>query len=250
MIPALEEIAAFGLVHPSVKGATIDFEMYGYDPFKIYPQAIGFEDVAYGAFLRAAVGHLNEITRAEASGIKPEQRYEWLRSRGLLHFYFLILELESEKLGRLIRQRIRAINPDFIFGAYQAALPDTWFYRGLIRGLSTPEMPMIWMSFQGISAPDVDRFWNRGCHILNASALMLGTVPIREYPAAMLAGRKFHDGYWINRYNWLIDDAKGAKSIEIPDGSREDAWKSLAEGNWLIDEFERKRPNGSGRETP
>lgn len=247
MIPSLEEVAAFGLVHPSVKGATIDFEMYGYDPFKIYPQAIGFEDVAFSAFLRAAVGHLDEQTLAGAASVRPEQRYEWLRMRGLLRFYFLLLETESEKLGRLIRRRIHAIDPDFIFGAYQAALPDTWFYRGLIRGLSTPEMPMIWMCFQGISAPDVDRFWNQGRHILNASAVMLGTVPIREYPEAMLAGRRFHDGYWINRYNWLLDDAKGAKSIEIPDGSREDAWKALTEGNRRIDEYDRRRAVNLGR---
>jgi len=64
MIPALEEVARFSLNHPSVKGATIDFEMYGYDPFKIYPQAIGFEDVAFSAFLRAAAGHLDDATIA------------------------------------------------------------------------------------------------------------------------------------------------------------------------------------------
>ena len=148
MIPALEEVARFSLKHPSVKGATIDWETYGFDPFKMYPQAIGFEDVSYSAFLRAAAGHLDDATIAEAATLIPAQRYTWLRDRGLLHFFFLLLENESEKLGRIIRQRIHAINPDFIFGAYQAALPDTWFYRGIIRGMSTPEMPMIWMSFQ------------------------------------------------------------------------------------------------------
>jgi len=177
----------------------------------------------------------------------PAQRYVWLRDRGLLRVFFLLLENESEKLGRLIRERIHAINPDFIFGAYQGALPDTWFYRGIIRGLSTPEMPMIWMSFQVLSAADVDRFWSRGCHILSATALMLGTFPVREYPAAMAAGRWFHDGYWINRYNWLVDDAQGRKSIEIPDSSREVAWKSLTEGNRLLDIEERKRASITGK---
>ena len=91
-------------------------------------------------------------------------------------------------------------------------------------------MPMIWMSFQVLSAADVDRFWSRGGHIFNATALMLGTFPVSEYPAAMSAGRWFHDGYWINRYNWLADDAHGQKSLEIPDSSHEDAWKSLTAG--------------------
>ena len=250
MIPALEEVARFGLGHPSVKGATIDFEMYGYDPFKMYPQAIGFEDVAYFAFLRAAGGHLDEATLAEAATLFPARRYTWLRDRGLLRLFFLLLENESEKLGRLIRHRIHAIDPDFIFGAYQAALPDTWFYRGIIRGMGTPEMPMIWMSFQVLSADDADRFWSNGCHILNATALMLGTFPVRDYPDAMLAGYKYHDGYWINRYNWLVDDAKGAQEHRIPDGTREEAWKSLAEGNRRIDEEVRKRAQALGRKSP
>ena len=72
-------------------------------------------------------------------------------------------------------------------GAYQAALPDTWFYRGLIRGLSTPEMPMVWMSFQVLSAPDVDRYWSNGCHILNATALMLGGCRAGDRAAASTA---------------------------------------------------------------
>ncbi len=230
MIPALEEVARFSLHHPSVKGATIDFELYDYDPFKVYPEAIGFENVAFSAFLRASHGHLDGATLAAAAELKPAERYPWLRDRGLLGFYFLQLENESEKLGRLIRRRIHAIQPDFIFGGYQAALPYSWFYRGLIRGLSTPEMPMVWMSFQVLSAPDIDRFWLKGCSILNATALMLGTFPIREYPAAMSAGRWLHDGYWINRFNWLADDARGKKSIEIPDGTRAEAWRSPDRG--------------------
>jgi hypothetical protein len=194
MIPALEEVARFGIDHPSVKGATIDFEMYGYEPLIVYPEAIGFEDVAFSAFLRASVGHLDLATIGDAATLVPAQRYPWLRDRGLLAFFFLQLENESEKLGRLIRARIHAINPRFIFGAYQAALPGTWFYRGLMRGLGTAEMPMIWMSFQVLSAADVDRFWLAGCPMLNATALMLGTFPIRDYPDAMWAGRWFHDG--------------------------------------------------------
>jgi len=250
MIPALEEVARFGLKHPSVKGATIDFEMYGYDPFKVYPEAIGFEDVTFSAFLRASAGHLDDATIGEAAVLIPSQRYAWLRDRGLLGFFFLQLENESEKLGRLIRRRIHAINPNFIFGGYQAALPYMWFYRGLMRGLCTPEMPMIWMSFQVLSAADVDRFWLSGCPIINATALMLGTFAIREYPDAMWAGRWFHDGYWINRYNWLVDDARGRKSIEIPDGSREEAWKWLTAGNRRIDVEERRRARDAGRSHP
>ena len=73
MIPALEEVARFSLKHPSVKGATIDLEMYGYDPFKIYPQAIGFEDVSFSAFLRAAAGHLDDATIAEAASLDPRR---------------------------------------------------------------------------------------------------------------------------------------------------------------------------------
>jgi len=241
IIPELEEIAKFGTRHSSVKGATIDFEMYGYEPVIFYPEAVGFEDVAYRAFLRGAEGYVDADLLAQAARLAPEQRYTWLRDRGLLDTFYLILENESEKLGRIIRQRIHAIHPKFIFGAYQAGLPYSWFYRGLMRGLSTPAMPMIWMSFQSLSGADVDRFWTRGQHMLNAAALMLGTHPIAQWKDVMMTGRKFHDGYWLNRYTWLLDDAGGRKSIEIPDGSHEQAWQALREANRLIDENDRGR---------
>jgi hypothetical protein len=79
---------------------------------------------------------------------------------------------------------------------------------------------------------------------------MLGTFPIRDYPDAMWAGRWFHDGYWINRYNWLVDDAKGRRNPEVPDGSREQAWKSLTEGNRRLDVEEQRRAQGAQRNHP
>jgi len=100
---------------------------------------------------------------------------------------------------------------------------------------------MIWMSFQSLSGADVDRFWTRGQHMLNAAALMLGTHPIAQWKDVMMTGRKFHDGYWLNRYTWLLDDAGSRKSIEIPDGSHEQAWQALREANRLIDENDRGR---------
>ena len=241
MIPAMEEVAKFSLRHPSVKGVMVDYEMYGFEPIIFYPEAIGFEDVSYKAFLRSAEGHIDAKLLAEAAALDYGARYPWLRDHGLLTTFYLLLEGESEKLGRLIRERIHAINPNFIFSAYHAGLPYSWFYRGLIRGMSTPEMPMLWLSFQGLSGADVDRFWSHGQHMLNASAIMLGTYPIAQWKDAMMAGRRFHDGYWLNRFNWLIDDAKGKKSIEIPDGTHQQAWQALQEGNRLIDEYDRKK---------
>lgn len=226
MIPAFEEVARFSVKHPSVKGITIDYEMYGYEPVIFYPETIGFEDVAF----HAVATHLP----AEARDLPPERRYEWLRDRGLLGQYFGLLEHEAEKLGRSIRVRIHSINPKFIFGAYQAGLPYTWFYRGLMRGMSTPEMPMIWLSFSTQSAAEVERWWGRSQHILNASAVMLGLHPVAEWKNVLPALAHYHDGYWLNRYNWLIDDAAGKRSIEIPDGTREEAWKALAEANRRI----------------
>ncbi len=240
-IPAIEEVAKFSVHHPAVKGITVDYEMYGFEPIIFYPEAIGFEDVSYHAFLRAAEGHIDAKLLAEAASLDYAARYPWLRDHGLLSTFYLLLEGESEKLGRLIRERVHAINPNFILGAYHAGLPYSWFYRGLIRGMSTPEMPMLWMSFQGLSGADVDRFWSHGQHLLNASAIMLGTVPIAQWKDAMMAGRRYHDGYWLNRYNWLVDDAQGKKSIEIPEGTHQQAWQALQEGNRLIDEYDRKK---------
>jgi hypothetical protein len=82
--------------------------------------------------------------------------------------------------------------------------------------------------------------WTRPDHRLRA-------LSTRIFECRHPAGRKFHDGYWINRFNRLVDDAEGAKNIETPNGSRADAWKALTEGNRRIDEYDRKQAANPGK---
>ena len=46
-----------------------------------------------------------------------------------------------------------------------------------------------------------------------------------------------HDGYWLNRYTWLVDDGTGRLSIEVPHGTQREAWEALSEGNRLLDQY-------------
>jgi hypothetical protein len=50
-----------------------------------------FEDVSYRAFLLGRGRYLNAGLLAEAAKLAPENRYPWLRDRGLLDTFYLIL---------------------------------------------------------------------------------------------------------------------------------------------------------------
>ena len=77
-------IADFSLTHPGVGGIAIDVELYAHPPAFNYYMGYGFEDACYTFVLDRWAGWVGGSLLDEAAGLGLTERFDWLRTHGLL----------------------------------------------------------------------------------------------------------------------------------------------------------------------
>ena len=94
----LRAIAEFSLEHPCIGGIAIDVELYAHPPAYNYYTGYGFEDACYNAVLERWEGWVDAAVLTEAADVGLTERFDWLRTRGLLEGYFTVLSSEVERI--------------------------------------------------------------------------------------------------------------------------------------------------------
>jgi hypothetical protein len=210
----------------AVAGIVLDLEMYGRRPL-FFSQGVDFGDGPFRAFLEDR----SEEESEEGEGLRPEARFPWLRDKGLLADYYAFLERRAEALGRELRLAVREVHPDLIVGCYAAGILHRWFYRGLWRGLSEPDRPVILFTFQRDADLDLTALHEAGVHAIHVRGLLMGQMEPEEYRPLFADALARHGGYWLNRLTSLVA-RQGFYPNEAPRGmSQEDAWKTIAHAN-------------------
>ncbi len=155
-----------------------------------YNNLVDFSDSAWDGY--------KKHTDAPAISI-PQERINYLIKQNKLSSYFITLEREAYELARLIQTDIRTILPCAMIGAYTKTPLDTWFYRGIMRGLGTQKNPLLWftsnLNFYG------HQQWINYNHInaLHVTNVLLDHFnnPIDVRSINSLA--HVHDGLWYSR---------------------------------------------------
>ena len=225
-------IAEFSLEHPCVGGITMDVELYGHPPAFNYYMGYGFENECYFTVLDRWKGWGDGGLLHEAEDIQLPDRFNFLRVNGLLDEYFNVLSAEVERICRSIRSDILRINPDLLIASYIFTTPSNWFDLGVYRGFSSPERPMILMTFNVKSGCMMEQLRRRGVYAYHTSVALLGMIKQDEYSTVFANARKYGHGYWMNNVNSLIQadpnsvEAPARQGIEF-----DDAVKTIREAN-------------------
>jgi hypothetical protein len=207
-------MAEFSLDHPCVAGLTMDVELYGHPPAYNYYMGYGFEDACYYAALDRWTGLLDAGLLEDARAVQLPDRFNFLRTRGLLEAYFTLLSDEVARLCAGIREDIWRVNPDLLFASYIFTTPCNWFDLGVYRGFSTPERPLILMTFNVRSGRMMEHLRRRGVYAYHTSVALLGMIRKEEYEAVFVNARRYGHGYWMNNVNALISG--NPNSVESP----------------------------------
>lgn len=219
-------LARWATSRPEVAGIILDLEMYGRRPL-FFGQGVDYGDGPFLSFLQSLEDKVAERGRNLALG----ERFSWLREGGLLRAYLLFLERRSEEMGRELRERIRAIHPHLILGCYSAGILHRWFYRGLWRGMSEPQRPILLFTFQRDAEMDLAQLRAEGVHALHVRGLLMGMMKREHYVPLFQAALTRHVGYWLNRLTSLVAKT-GFHPIESPQGmSAEEAWEVIRQAN-------------------
>ena len=207
-------IADFSLSHPCVGGIAIDVELYAHPPAFNYYMGYGFEDACYTFVLDRWEGWIDGAVLAEAEGLRLRERFDWLRTRGLLEGYFTVLSSEVERICREIRDDVWRINPDLLFASYIFTTPCNWFDLGVYRGFSSPDRPVVLMTFNVRSGRMREYLRENRIHAYHASSALLGMIEREAYAPVFAKAHEYGHGYWMNNINALL--YAGSDSCESP----------------------------------
>ncbi len=237
------EVAKLARDNPYVVGYAIDPEMYQCWLYGHY--MLGgtcFCDHCLGGFLKSK-GLAADVLAEKKTG---QERYDWLRQQKLWPEYDKYLEEQTAKMAAWCRDELHAIDPDLLWCVYVLEIGN-WFCRGLARGLSRPDLPVVNFCEHTYYSVGYDREWldkimdafkDWGANVLQGSALWdlhfpptkPGFLPAHIYNLGINA-----EGWWY----WPGDDLyrdRGARYAYLNQPAYfEDYWDACVWGNQEID---------------
>jgi hypothetical protein len=129
-------VAASGDTH-RIDGVFWDNELYGSDPLYLNYAGWGYADSIWEAYL-------DDLGESPGT-IAPSGRYAWIVASGAggldAHREFLSDSIAALASG--LRERVHAVNPNFLFGVYQSPGSNEPYAAALSAGLSSPTAPLI-----------------------------------------------------------------------------------------------------------
>jgi hypothetical protein len=231
-----DEMAHLSLAEPGITGLFWDLEMYTF-PGLNHQEGQAMEDACFEAFLAAESAYLHREQTAEAEHLAVAERYRWLRDAGLLRRYYATLERGVERLAQELRERVRAVNPKLEFALYDLHIPNNWFYRGFMRGLSLPERPIVLLTYEAGGARQKETAAIEGCYYLHCAGALLNALPPHRWQESLPLLCDSTDGYWLfPLYPLQADrDPLTLKGDETYLGTREEMISGIARANRLLD---------------
>jgi hypothetical protein len=237
------EIARLARGNPYLVGYGIDPEMYQCHAYGHYkPGGTCYCDYCLGGFLRSQRQSAEVLKERRTA----DDRYRWVAEHKLARAYDAYLEQETEKIAVWCRTELHRENPDLLLCVYVLEVGN-WFCRGLARGLSTPDMPVVNFCEATYYSLGYERRWldkttqrfqELGSNFLQGSAVWdLHFPPTRPgYLAAHaynLAVRA--EGWWYWPGDRLYDDWNVTHRYGGVPAYYEDYWNAVVTANREID---------------
>jgi hypothetical protein len=180
----------------TIDGIFIDLEMYhAQEQEASYPALCDFSDNAWHIYLNSIFCDI------KIKDIKKRTKY--LYNTNKFDEYFNILENEARKIGEKIREHIKAKLPNGVIGVYMQTLPNSWFYNGILSGLSTKTEPIILATFNNQFFMHYDTIAENNIYALHMPVMLLSQFEKVNDFKEIDELKKSHDGIWFNRFSWL-----------------------------------------------
>ncbi len=239
--PVAVELAKLSKEFPNtLLGSFNDMELYGFESLTI-TEAFSFDSLTFNKFLeRKKTLLLKRNLYNEALDVLPHLRFEWLKQNNLLRIYFSTLEDVVSEMAKQLDDEIRKINPDFIWGFYTPGIPQSWYYKGLWKGLSLPGRPVFLITYEGRGNQQVDYLASDGIYLIHCPGLLMNTLKGNEWKECLTGFAKNENGYWLfPGYSMLMDEnwKYGRNDWSILQ-SPDELFKVLKETNAIIESRE------------
>ncbi len=241
--PIAIELAKLSNEFPNtLLGSFNDMELYGFESLTI-TEAFSFDYLTYNEFVERKKTFLqNRNQYDEALNVLPHLRFDWLKKNGLLKIYFSTLEDAVAAMAKQLDVEVRKINPGFVWSFYTPGIPQSWYYKGLWKGLSSPERPVLLITYEGRGKQQVDYLASDGIYLIHCPGLLMNTLKGKEWRECLSGFASNENGYWLfPGYSMLMDEnwkyGRNDWSILQPP---DELFKILKETNEMIESRSRK----------
>jgi hypothetical protein len=232
MTPLFLGAARAAEAFPGILGLHLDMELYGAGQLW-YSQGYAFDDDTWTRIL-AVVGQSAPGLQAEAGGLGLTDRLPWLVDHGLAGPAFAALEQETAQRVAALREEAWAIHPDLEMAFYGVMVSTAWFYKGWMRGLSTPERPVTHLSYDIATRRATQVLQREGIAVLGAGGILGVLFSPEDLAKGIFGAGSRADAYWLFQFTdfpvtW--DPDKPPKMNGTPDAY----WEAIAAANQQLD---------------
>lgn len=138
-----------------------------------------------------------------------QDRVQYLKNNKRFAQYFEILTQEARKIGQQIRHQLQVLKPELRVAVYAPTLPSSWFYRGIMSGLSTPTTPLITATFNTDFYRHRPWLEQHNIFLKHGSALMMSKITDTD-SSLIKQIAPHHDFVWYNRPSRQLYQTKTA----------------------------------------
>ena len=142
-------------------------------------------------------GALDSARSIGFGALAPATLADSLEETGLLASYDSVLEAAVAERVRTLRTAARRGRPDLLFVVRGDVAPANWFHLGLLRGLATPDAPVILLTPEPDGRALAARYAARGIPVLTAVALVPRRIAPAEWPRLKRLAFERNDGFWL-----------------------------------------------------
>lgn len=179
-------------------GVFLDLEMYhAQRQASQYTPLMDFSDIAWQTFSSALQQPALMVITS------PHERVTYLFNNRLFKQYFAVLGNASKKIGSTLRNHIKTKLPNALIACYNLYIPTTWFYQGLLAGLSSEQNPLIIATFNNDFYSHQPWLKQQFIYAFHIPVILLSKLTDKPDFHLFTLAKQLHDGYWINRFSRL-----------------------------------------------
>jgi hypothetical protein len=192
-----------------IAGIVLDLEMYGRKTSSSFTACMGFEPTTFAAFVKQSNIRLKLNTNTEIVSYL-------MQNPAIAKGYFKFLESDARVLGNDLRLYLHKKIPRCRTICYAPNVPVSWFYKGLLKGLSTTRQPLPLFTFNAEFAWHANWLKKNEIYVSHSSVLMLSKLRSLKDFAWVDEILQKHNGAWINRFSRFVEnyDKKGWSFLE------------------------------------
>ncbi len=183
-----------------IAGIFMDLEMYhAQNQAGQYTNTMDFGDHSWNIYDKKCAHEAHKNLKT------PQERIDFLLKTKRLEKYLSCLKEEAFELGKKLREEIRKKLPNAMIGIYTITLPESWFLLGFLAGLSTPEDPLLLLTFNNEAFSHFEYLRSNKIYCFHLPIVLLSKLRTPEDFSLITRLNSYHDGIWFNRVSRLVE---------------------------------------------